>query len=58
MTADNRNPADRGFDHRGQRLGGEIDLDNRQLGTTIADMTPADWAEVEELARRWKPEQP
>jgi hypothetical protein len=44
---------DLGFDSRGRRRAGEIDLENRNLGTTIADMTAEDWAEAARLLRAW-----
>lgn len=40
------------FDRRGHRGSGEIDLDNRQIGTKISEMT----AEAAEADRRWRAE--
>ncbi|MFE6610607.1 hypothetical protein [Amycolatopsis sp. NPDC057786] len=44
---------DLGFDSRGRRCAGEIDLENRHHGTTIAEMTEADWAEAARMLRAW-----
>ncbi|MFC3452501.1 hypothetical protein [Amycolatopsis speibonae] len=44
---------DLGFDNRGHRRTGEIDLENRHHGTTIAEMTAADWAEAARMLRAW-----
>jgi hypothetical protein len=46
-------PPDLGFDSRGRRRAGEIDLENRKAPTTIADMTAEDWAEAARLVRAW-----
>ncbi|MBE1574805.1 hypothetical protein [Amycolatopsis roodepoortensis] len=42
------------FDNRGHRVGGEIDIANRKHATTIADMTPEDWADAARMLREWE----
>jgi hypothetical protein len=44
------------FDHRGHRVGGEIDLDAPRLPTTISKMTEEAWAETAEADRQWRAE--
>ncbi|RSN65400.1 hypothetical protein DMH01_03210 [Amycolatopsis sp. WAC 04182] len=38
------------FDHRGHRVGGEIDLDNRSF-RPVSETTPEEWAEFERRLR-------